>query len=196
MKKIYFSIRDFVLKYPAVLAAYFIYGYYFISTMEFYITFKKRHLSASQIFEHFDTLFWMWGLAYLLVKIISLRERIYEHEKKTIEQEYSLNLKETQIKTLHEVIMTLKHEINNPLAIILGYVRLLSKNISNDETIKKLTEIEHAAQRINSVLKEFSAVKVYETTTTPVGNLVEHATNELQSNDSARTMDAARAEGS
>jgi signal transduction histidine kinase len=196
MKKIYLSIREFILKYPAVLAAYFIYGYYFISTMDFYITFKKRHLSATQIFQHFDTLFWMWGLAYLLVKIINLREHIYEHEKKTIEQEYSLNLKETQIKTLHEVMMTLKHEINNPLAIILGYIRLVGKNITNEETSKKLGEIETAAQRISSVLKEFSAVRVYETTATPVGNLVDRTTNEPQSNDIARTVDASRPEGS
>lgn len=173
MKNIYTSIKEFVLRYPAVLAAYFIYGYYFISTMDFYISFKKKHLSASETLQHFDTLFWMWALAYLLVKIISLRERLHEKEKINLEQEHSLKLRETQIQTLHEVIMTLKHEINNPLAIILGYVRLLRKKAFDDESKKKLDEIEVASQRIHGVLKEFSATKVYETTMTPVGNLVE-----------------------
>ncbi len=173
MKNIYHSIKDFVLRYPAVLAAYFIYGYYFISTMDFYISFKKKHLSASETVQHFDTLFWMWALAYLLVKIISLRERLHEREKISLEQEHALKLKETQIQTLHEVIMTLKHEINNPLAIILGFARLLRKKNFDDDSKKKLDEIELASQRINSVLKEFSATKVYETTMSPVGTMLE-----------------------
>jgi signal transduction histidine kinase len=186
MKKISTSIKEFILRYPAVLAAYFIYGYYFISTMDFYISFKKRHLSASETLQHFDTLFWMWALAYLLVKIIALRERLHEREKISLEQEHSLKLKETQIQTLHEVIMTLKHEINNPLAIILGYVRLLRKKIFDEESSIKLNEIESASLRIHNVLKEFSAAKVYETTMSPVGNLIEVPNNSSKQESSPK----------
>jgi signal transduction histidine kinase len=69
--------------------------------------------------------------------------------------------------------MTLKHEINNPLAIILGYTRLLKKQIPDRETLKKIDEIEVASQRINHALKEFSAAQIYEVAESPVGNLVE-----------------------
>ncbi len=173
MKNAYIAVRDFVLRYPAILASYFIYSYYFISTMEFYIKFKNRHFGTTDALRHFDTLLWMWVLAYALVKVIELRERLHKREKEILEHEYNIQLKETQIQTLHEVIMTLKHEINNPLAIILGYARLLKKSTTDPESLKKIEEIETASQRINHALKEFSAAKVYEVTDSPVGKLVD-----------------------
>ena len=175
MKKAYIAVRDFVLRYPAILASYFIYSYYFISTMDFYVKFKHRHFGAKDAFQHFDTLLWMWILSYALVKVIDLRERLHSREKALLEQQHHIELKETQIQTLHEVIMTLKHEINNPLAIILGYTRLLKKKIADPESMKKIDEIEVASQRINHALKEFSTAQVYEVSESPVGNLVELA---------------------
>jgi signal transduction histidine kinase len=172
MKKFYSAVREFVLRYPAILASYFIYGYYFISTMDFYIRFKDRHFGYTDALRHFDTLLWMWLLAYVLVKVIELREKIHQKEKEMIEKEHDIELKETQIQTLHEVIMTLKHEINNPLAIILGYTRLLRKQIKEDDAMKKIDEIETASQRINHALKEFSAAQVYKLTNSPIGNMV------------------------
>ncbi len=173
MKKFFNSVRDFVLRYPAILASYFIYSYYFISTMDFYIKFKNRHFGATDTLQHFDTLLWMWILSYALVKVIELRERLHKREKELLEQQHNIQLKETQIQTLHEVIMTLKHEINNPLAIILGYTRLLKKQVTEPESLKKIDEIEVASKRINHALKEFSTAQVYETAESPVGNLVE-----------------------
>jgi signal transduction histidine kinase len=173
MKKIFIAIREFVLKYPAIIASYFIYSYYFISTMDFYIHFKNRHFGATEALQHFDTLLWMWVLAYTLVKVIDLRERLHRREREMLEKQHDIELKETQIQTLHEVIMTLKHEINNPLAIILGYTRLLRKQNLDKESQKKVDEIENASQRINHALKEFSAAQVYEVTDSPVGNLIE-----------------------
>lgn len=173
MKKVLKSVREFILRYPAILASYFIYSYYFISTMDFYIAFKNKHFSATDALQHFDMLLWMWLLAYVLVKVIGLRERLHQQEKEMLEQQHNIKLKETQIQTLHEVIMTLKHEINNPLAIILGYTRLLKKQVTESDAAKKIEEIEIASQRINHVLKEFSTAQVYEVTESPVGNLVE-----------------------
>lgn len=141
--------------------------------MDFYIKFKSRHFGASDALRHFDTLLWMWILAYALVKVIELRERLHKREKEFLEQQHNIQLKETQIQTLHEVIMTLKHEINNPLAIILGYTRLLKKQVIEPDAHKKIEEIETASQRINHALKEFSTAQVYEVTDSPVGNLVE-----------------------
>jgi signal transduction histidine kinase len=141
--------------------------------MEFYIKFKHRHFGAKDTFQHFDTLLWMWILSYALVKVIDLRERLHNREKSFLEQQHQIELKETQIQTLHEVIMTLKHEINNPLAIILGYTRLLKKQVTDPDSVKRIDEIEVASQRINHALKEFSVAQVYEVNESPVGNLVE-----------------------
>ena len=172
MKKIYIFTKDFVTRYPAVLASYFIYGYYFISTLDFYVAFKKKHLGTSETLSHFDTLLWMWLLAWALVRVIELREKLTTKEKENLAHQHTIQLKETQLKTLNEVVTTLKHRINNPLAIILGYVRLAKKKSTDDDISKKLSEIEIAAQRINTTMKEFSLVRVYQTMDSPVGDLV------------------------
>jgi len=172
MKKVYIYARDFVTRYPAVLASYFIYGYYFISTLDFYVAFKKKHLGASETLSHFDTLLWMWVLAWALVRVIELREKLSTKEKENLSHQHTIQLKETQLKTLNDVVMTLKHRINNPLAIILGYVRLAKKKSTDEDISKKLSEIEIAAQRINTTMKEFSLVRVYQTMDSPVGDLV------------------------
>jgi signal transduction histidine kinase len=153
--------------------------------MEFYIKFKHRHFAASDAIQHFDTLLWMWLLAYGLVKVFELREELHKREKEILEHEHNIELKETQIQTLHEVIMTLKHQINNPLAIILGYVRLLKKQVTEPEVIRKIEEIEHASQRINHTLKEFSIAQVYEVADSPVGNLVEISPFKSKKNNDA-----------
>ncbi len=172
LKKIYSFTRDFVMRYPAVLASYFIYGYYFISTLDFYVAFKKKHLGTSETLSHFDTLLWMWILAWALVRVIELREKLTAKEKENLAHQHTIQLKETQIKTLSEVVTTLKHRINNPLAIILGYARLAKKKSTDSDLTKKLSEIEIAAQRINTTIKEFSLVQVYKTMDSPVGGLV------------------------
>ncbi|MGA9406587.1 MAG: histidine kinase dimerization/phospho-acceptor domain-containing protein [Bacteroidota bacterium] len=172
MKKLYIFTKDFIMRYPAVLASYFIYGYYFISTLDFYVAFKKKHLGTSETLSHFDTLLWMWLLAWALVRVIELREKLTTKEKENLAHQHTIQLKETQLKTLNEVVTTLKHHINNPLAIILGYVRLAKKKSTDSDITKKLAEIEIAAQRINATMKEFSIVRVYQTMDSPVGNIV------------------------
>src|SRR5450759_1726950 len=164
VKKLITFIKEFVTRYPAVLASYFIYGYYFISTLDFYIAFKKKHLGASETFSHFDTLLWMCALAWALVRVIELREELSTKEKESLTHQHTIQLKEAQLRTLHEVVITLKHQINNPLAIILGYVRLAQRKSSDPDITKKLGEIEIAAQRINTSIKEFSLLRVYQTT--------------------------------
>jgi len=173
VKKFISYLKDFVSRYPAIIASYFIYGYYFVSTMDFYIKFKRKHFGTSEALSHFDTLIWMWILAWALVRVMELRERLHKKETENLAQQHTIQLKETQLRTLHEVVMTLKHQINNPLAIILGYVRMAQKKSSDPEISTKLNEIEIAAQRINTAMKEFSLVRVYEVEESPVGNLVQ-----------------------
>jgi signal transduction histidine kinase len=172
LKKFYASARDFVTRYPAVLASYFIYGYYFISTLDFYVAFKKKHLGASETLSHFDTLLWMWVLAWALVRVIDLRDLLNRKEKENLAHQHTIQLKETQLQTMNEVVTTLKHRINNPLAIILGYARLAKKKAIDHDIARKLDEIEVAAQRINTTLKEFSLLRIYQTVDSPAGNLV------------------------
>ena len=151
--------------------------------MDFYIAFKHGQLGVngsmsfmvllSTVASHFDTVLWMWLLSWALIWAIELREKLHRHEVENMEHQKTIQLRETQLRTMHEVVMTLKHQINTPLAIILGYIRLTLKATSDPDLTKKLSEIEIAAQRINTAMKELSLSKVYETTESPVGNLVQ-----------------------
>ena len=137
------------------------------------MAFKRKHLGASETLSHFDTLLWMWILAWALVRVIDLREKLNHKEKENLAHQHTIQLKETQLQTLNEVVTTLKHRINNPLAIVLGYARLAKKKTNDRDITKKLDEIEIAAQRINTTLKEFSLMRVYQTMDSAVGNLVD-----------------------
>ena len=172
MKKLQIFAKDFVTRYPAILASYFIYGYYFISTLDFYVAFKKKHFGATEVLSHFDTLLWMWVLAWALVRVIDLREKLTHKEKENLAHQHTIQLKETQFQTVNEVVTVLKHRINNPLAIILGYARLAKKKSNDRDIIRKLDEIEIAAQRINATMKEFSLLRVYQSMDSPMGNFV------------------------
>ena len=80
LKALYSNAREFFIRYPALLSGYMIYGYLFISTIKFFVDEKKGDLTAFDIFQHFDSVLWMWLLALALVKIINIRSRLHEQE--------------------------------------------------------------------------------------------------------------------
>jgi len=167
-------IKHTLLKYPAIIAAYFIYGYYFLSTMQFYIEFKNKNFGGIEILKHFDTLLWMWLLSYVLVRVLELREKL-EKQRLEISIKHLETEKElTQLKTLKEIINTLHHEVNNPLAVIYLQLTVLKrKSIQYDDIVSNVTEIETASKRINSVITELSKTITYDTKDSPVGNLID-----------------------
>jgi signal transduction histidine kinase len=118
----------------------------------------------------------MWVLAFVLVKVIELRERVHAREHAMKEQLHAIALHETQMQTLRDVIITLRHEINNPLAIVLGYVHLMKKSSSPDDALKHVNDIEAAALRIQSALKEFADITSYDTADSPAGKYVKRTT--------------------
>ncbi len=71
-----------------------------------------------------------------------------------IEGEIQENLiKSERLKAIIETAVTINHEVNNPLAAVLGYVQLIlskSENLDSD-TIQKLKKIETGALRIKEV---------------------------------------------
>ena len=183
----------FFVRYPAVLSGYIIYIYFFLATMDFYQDVKVN--APGQIFgyfQNFDALIWMWLLAWALVKIIEYRSRMQEHVKKELLQKQELEVRQTQLTTMHEVIRALQHDINNPLTIILAYLRRAEKAAGgNEEILKNLAEVKTGAERIAKSLSDFAKARAYKTVDSPVGPLAQPIPN-----DPARTVDETGAQGS
>lgn len=194
LKKLFGIIKDFCIKYPAVLSGYIIYSYFFISTMDFYRDFKANSLEHGfDYFKNFDSLFWMWLLAYALVKVIEYRSKFAEQEHARLEQQKELELQQTQLKTMHEVVRGLQHDINNPLTIILAYLRRAEKAAENaPDILKSLNEVKEGAERIAKALRDYSEAKGVATVSSPVGEVAQPK----KADDSTRTMDEASPQGS
>jgi signal transduction histidine kinase len=160
-------LGNFFVKHPAILSGYIIYGYLFISTMEFYRDFKEKHFdNFLQYFTSFDALLWMWLLAFALVKIIEYRTRALAKQKE-------LAVKEAELQTIHDMLRTLHHEINNPLAVIFLYLSQAERRAKNDPAVlQALAEIRHGAERITSTLREFSNAQGFVTIPTSAGDIM------------------------
>ncbi|MFZ4621255.1 MAG: histidine kinase dimerization/phospho-acceptor domain-containing protein [Bacteroidota bacterium] len=167
-------IKKTLMRYPAIIAAYFIYGYYFLSTMQFYIDFKHKSFGGIDILQHFDTVLWMWALSYVLVKVLEQREALEKQRLELDIRRLEAEKESTQLKTLKEIVRTLHHEINNPLAVIYLHLTFMKKKIADhQEFAKSVTEIETSSKRIHEVITELSRTGVYELTDSPAGNMID-----------------------
>ena len=72
------------------------------------------------------------------------------------------NVEREELNTTREVVGTFNHEINNPLAAVLGNVELLLLDDSLDIKFRsKLTKIRELSLKIREVLREFTENKYY-----------------------------------
>ena len=127
----------------------------------------------------------MWLLAYTFVRLLNLRERAHAQEKKTLKQERQLEIQQTQIQTLQEVTFTLMDRINNPVAIIVMYVRRLLKKIRRHSEIRKdLEAIRQAAKRISRTLEEIAATEEYKVLELSYGRILDTAARKKGKNPS------------
>jgi signal transduction histidine kinase len=79
-----------------------------------------------------------------------------ELEKK-IELERSKSFHNAKLASLGELAAGIAHEINNPLAVIIGNIALLNKsNINSDKLTDKLAVIEKSATRISKIVRGLS----------------------------------------
>ncbi len=182
LKRTYTVVKDFFIKYPAVLSGYIIYLYFFFATMDFYQNVKDESHSAIDLFQNFDALLWMWLLSYALVKIIDYRAKLLQREKEELIRRREIDLKETQLNTLHEVVRALQHDINNPLTIIFAYARKAERSATeNPEMLEFIKEIRGSADRIAKSLTDFSRAQTYQTVTTPFGPITTHGKENVPS---------------
>ncbi len=155
---------EFFARYPAVLSGYIIYCYLFISIMRLFYKVKHQGATLFDAYDIFSALPFMWLLAVSLVKVIEYRTKLHQNETQQLEREKELQMKDTQLKTMHEVVKGLQHQINNPLAIIALLISKTKKSVKdNQDAIKNIESIEHSANSIAQALEDFKRAERYET---------------------------------
>jgi signal transduction histidine kinase len=157
------SIKELPARYPAVISGYIIYLYLFLVMVRFFFVARYSAVTFYDVLEMFDALPFMWFLAITLVKVIQYRTKLHESETLRMMKENELEIKETQISTMREVVLGLQHQINNPLAIILLTLTKVKRSIPlSEEMTLHLATVEKESKRITQALKDFSESQHYE----------------------------------
>jgi signal transduction histidine kinase len=117
---------------------------------------------VENIVDSFDAFPFMWLLSVVLVKIIEIRTRLHESEEQRILAEQEMQLRQTQLKTLHEIARGIQHHINNPLSVIVLSIGKAQKEAEeNQKMTRHLRIIEDEVNRIIAALSDFSKVNTY-----------------------------------
>ncbi|HET9131555.1 MAG TPA: histidine kinase dimerization/phospho-acceptor domain-containing protein [Terriglobia bacterium] len=163
-KTLYKSAKALATRYPAFLSGIIIYSYLLFTIVHYLLKTKLAVPTFYDVFDTFDALPFMWFLSVALVKIIDVRSRLHQSETERILAQKQIELKETQLNTLHEVVKSLQHHINNPLAIIsltVGTARKQAKD--SPDLLKQIDAIDESTQRIIRSMKEFFEAQSYQT---------------------------------
>ncbi len=157
-------IKDLFTRYPALLSGLIIYSYLLFTILHFLIKSRTLNPTFYDILETFDSLPFMWLLAVALVKIIDVRGKLHRSETERIIAQQQAELKQTQLRTLHEVVKSLQHHINNPLSIITLTISNARKEAKdNPQLVRHIDAIEESTIRIVHSMKEFFEAQSYET---------------------------------
>ncbi|MFN3134042.1 MAG: hypothetical protein ACK44H_00570 [Candidatus Kryptonium sp.] len=156
MKKIWRNfVEGFILKHPALFSALVIYLYYLFTTLDLFRKLKEGIVSVSDIFTHFDSLLWIWGLSYLFVKLINLQEQRHREEKLRMEQIKQYETQIAKLKALKDFTFSLRDLIYNPLTVIMSASARIERRFPYDnETLRDVRAIEQGCRRIEKLLME------------------------------------------
>jgi len=73
------------------------------------------------------------------------------------EQE-AARLKAAKVATLHEAARAMSHEVNNPLAAILGHAQMLERELAEAKAAGRIKTIIESCERIARVIQRLSAI--------------------------------------
>ncbi|GJQ21905.1 MAG: hypothetical protein HBSIN02_22600 [Bacteroidia bacterium] len=152
----------FAGRYPVVVAAVAIYGYYLTTTLDF---FEKSHNTKFTFLDfilQFDSLFWMWITAFVFIKLQQSRENQFQEERRRLAMQTHLEKSALASSILKDITAQLQDTINNPLAIIRLSTEEMREKVKKDgDLTRKLDQIDASLRRIHNAIKD---VAMYEST--------------------------------
>jgi hypothetical protein len=144
-------------RYPVMIMAVGIFGYYLATALNLFRKSGKMHLSPLDFILQFDSLIWMWIAAFVFIKLQRTKEKFYGEQKEKLVIQHQLEKSKIASTILKQVTMQLQDTINNPLAIIGVMTEDIRKRfLAEPEVMRRLDQIDAALQRIHNAIKDIA----------------------------------------
>ena len=148
---------SFANKYPLVIAAILIYGYYLTTSYDVFHRSTSEKLSFFDFVLEYDSLCWMWLTAYVFVKLQQVKEKHFGEQRSMVLMQTQLEKTAIGSKILSEVTAQLQDTINNPLAVIKLMTEDIRKRfVADPEIIRRIDQIDASIRRVHDAIKDVS----------------------------------------
>jgi signal transduction histidine kinase len=151
------KVRQFVERYPVVLAAVVIYVYYLVTSLNFFAHHAEKRSFVDYIMQ-FDSLFFLWIAAALLLQVQRLRKERKEESSQHRTMERVLDRQQIYTHLINDITALLQDNVNNPLAVIAVTTQEMRRRFEKDNEIMRwLDRIDGSMQRIHMTIRDLQA---------------------------------------
>jgi signal transduction histidine kinase len=157
LKNILKKAKTIAEKYPVILAAVVIYGYYLLTSFNFF----KHHAERQSLLDYvmqFDSLFFLWLAAAAFLQLQKMRKSNEAAQEQRRSMERVLDRQQIYGTLIKDITMLLQDNVNNPLAIISVTTQEIRRRFESDkEILRWLDRIDGAMQRIHNTIRDLQA---------------------------------------
>ncbi len=139
--------------------------------------------------------------ARLYAQLVAAHEQLEVQNRsldETVKERTERLLQSEKVATMGSLLAGVAHELNNPLAVLVGEAQLLLEDQHNPELVERASNINQAAERCVRIVRNFLALARQhppERTATPLGQVIQGAVEllayELRSNGVAISVEVA-----
>jgi hypothetical protein len=161
-------------RYPAIVIAIAIFGYYLTAAIDMFKKTGKMHVTPLDFVMQFNSLIWMWVAAFVFLKLQKTKEKFYGEEREKLVLQHQVEKSKIASALLEQITKQLQDTINNPLAIIGVMTEDIRKRFRGEaDVMRRLDQIDASLKRIHNAIKD---IATYQT-----AQVLEALQNDLQS---------------
>jgi len=153
--------------HPVTIAAIAILFYYAATSLDLLRRSAQTRFSFLDFFLHFDSLIWMWLLAFVFTRLQDTKKRYYSEEREKLLMQLQVEKSKIASSLLREITRQLQDAINNPLAVIRVTTDDIRKRFLKDpEVMRRLDQVDASLMRIHLAIKDvasYQTARVLET---------------------------------
>jgi signal transduction histidine kinase len=166
LKRKLLAMGQWLQRYPGIVASIVILGYYLTTTVDLFDRSGRKSLTFVDFFLHYDSLVWMWLVAFIFIKLQKTKERMHSEERDRLLMQLQIDKSRIASTLLKEITKQLQDSINNPLAVISVMTEDIRKRfIGEPDVMRRLDQIDVSLQRIHNAIKDvanYQTAKVLE----------------------------------